>query len=322
MPHRPNPPTVNQLTTRRTRALRPHPEELAGGGLAALERPKSSRLLAPLRIKIGRTQGRSRRASAASFRWCLPELDAGGLAAPYLGGMNPTTQAAVDRLEKSLAAARFLFELYPSPRPRGRPSRKFRPIPPAVVQSVTAGFEAFAEELLVTVLVREGNTWAQIAKTANLTNPTLNTLSEKLAQTAGIAITPKGWSLKTWKLDDSKRTTWWARSGSPTWDEAKRASDSWMQVRHCLTHGLVTGMDPALWPGPVTGVAHSNLAKVPTASEVLVDASGNKKSLTLYPAVNAALIYSHGAAHIATQVAAKLGDTVDVSALTGQFDNV
>lgn len=236
--------------------------------------------------------------------------------------MNSTTQAAVDRLQKSLDAARLLFDLYPSPRPRGRPPVKFRPIPPAVVQSVTAGFEAFAEELLVTVLMREGNTWAQIAKHANLTNPTLSILSDKLERSAGVKIDATGWSLRTWKLDDSKKTTWWARKGAPTWDEAKRASDSWMQVRHCLTHGLVTGMQPARWPGPVTGTPHGSLAKVPAASDVLVEASGGKKSLTLYPALNAALIYSHGAAHIATQVAAKLGDAVDVSGLTGQFDDV
>jgi hypothetical protein len=240
----------------------------------------------------------------------------------YVGGMNPTTQAAVNRLTTALTSTRQLFELYPSPRPKGAPAMRFRSIPPAVVQSVTASFEAFAEELVATVLIRSGSTWAQIAKSANLTNPTLRTLSKQLHHAAGLAITPAGWSLKTWTQDPSKNTTWWARTAAPNWDEAMRASEGWMQVRHCLTHGLVTGTTPAVWPGPVTSVQHGNAGNLAAASDVLASASGGKKSLVLYPAVNAGLIYAAGAAHIAEQVAVHLSEPVDVKKLTGLFDDV
>ena len=60
-----------------------------------------------------------------------------------------------------------------------------------------------------------------------------------------------------------------------------------MQVRHCLTHGLVTGTAPAVWPGPVSKKAFANQSSLPTAMSVLAEsASGPKRSLTIYTAIN------------------------------------
>ena len=59
---------------------------------------------------------------------------------------TPTVQGVVDSYERSLRSVRGLFDLYPVPRPQGAPQAKFRPLPPAIVQGVTAGFESFAEE--------------------------------------------------------------------------------------------------------------------------------------------------------------------------------
>ena len=234
---------------------------------------------------------------------------------------SPSTQSAVIKFDKSLTAARGLFDLYPSPRPVGAPGAQYRAIPPAVVQSVTAGFEAFAEELIVIVMVRQGDTWAQIAANADMTNPSLRILAQKLEHVAGIRVSPGGrWTLKVWKQSGAKKTAW-SRSASRTWEDLLYDADGWMQVRHCLTHGLVVGTSPAIWPGPVTKKALNNQAGMASASAVLAE-SGAKRSLGLYSSVNAGLVYAHGAAQIASAVAVALGDDVDTTSLTEKFDTV
>lgn len=235
---------------------------------------------------------------------------------------NPSTQGTVTKLDKSLTAARNLFDLYPSPRPVGAPGAQYRGIPPAVVQSVTAGFEAFAEELIVTVMVRQGHSWAQIAANADMTNPSLRTLATKLEHVAGIRVAPdQAWALKVWKQGGTKKTAW-SCTASRTWEQLLDDADGWMQVRHCLTHGLVTGTAPAVWPGPVTKRAVSNQVGMPTASSVLAEAGNGRRSLGLYSAVNAGLVYAHGAAQMASAVATSLGELVDTTKLTTKFDTV
>ncbi|MFI2752961.1 hypothetical protein ACGIF2_05950 [Cellulomonas sp. P22] len=234
---------------------------------------------------------------------------------------HPSVQSTVVRLDKALTAARQLFELYPKPRPVGAPQKVYRGIPPAVVQSVTAGFEAFAEELVVVVMLAHGHSWAQIAANANLTNPTLRTLSESLKHVSGIDVSRAGtWSLRVWRQSGAKMTSW-SRTRSRSWNDVLDDADGWMQVRHCLTHGLVTGTEPAVWPGPVTRKSFASQAGVAAASHVLAE-SGTKRALRLYSALNAGLVYSHGAARIADTVAESLGEIVDTTKLTTKFDTV
>lgn len=234
-----------------------------------------------------------------------------------MAATQPSIQSAIDLFAKSLAAPRILFDLYPNPRPQAAPRKAHRAIPPAVVQGVTAAFEAFAEELVVVSLLRLGETWAQIAKHANLTNPTLTDLCHTLRHASGIAIADPApntapWTLALWHKTS---TTAWYPSRKLGWSDLLHESEGWMQVRHCLTHGLVTGTEPAHWPGPVTGRAHGNRSTIATASDVLAAATKGRKSLTMYPAINCGLVYSNGGAQIAKQVAAALGDSVDVSGL-------
>lgn len=232
---------------------------------------------------------------------------------------GPTVQSAVDLYAKALQAPRSLFDLYPDPMPPGAPEKKFRGIPPAVVQGVTAAFEAFAEELVVIAMLRNGETWAQIAMNAGMSNPTLAELCKTLKDAAGIEVKEPAlegdgtWKLKIWAKPNQIR--WWKRSKQLTWAELFTDSKAWMQVRHCLTHGLVVGTEPAFWPGPATKRAYSNRADLPTASSVLEQATGGRRSLTMYPAINCCLIYSYGGAEIAEQVARTLGETADVSDL-------
>lgn len=236
----------------------------------------------------------------------------------------PSVQTAVDLYAKALRAPRSLFDLYPNPRPQAPPKKPLRSVPPAVVQSVTAAFEAFAEELVVINLVRSGATWAQIAKNANMTNPTLRDLCTTLKHSSGVDISaPKDeqGDAYSWKLWKQTSDTGWSLSDKMDWDGLLTSSEGWMQVRHCLAHGLTTGTEPAFWPGPVTGKSHANQSSVPTASSVLARSSGSRRALTLYPALNCATVYSHGGAHIAVQVAESLNEKVDYSGLT-VFDDV
>ena len=145
---------------------------------------------------------------------------------------------------------------------------------------------------------RPARAGGHVAANADLSNPTLTTLCDKLQHACGIPIDKANWS----------RTL--------------RDSDCWMQVRHCLTHGLVTGTAPANWPGPVTKKATAAQAKLPKAADVLaVSPTSTKRSLTFYSAVNCCLVYSLGAAAVASEVAAVLGQQVDTQKLP-LFDTV
>lgn len=234
--------------------------------------------------------------------------------------VEPTVQSAVDLYAKALEAPRRLFDLYPDPLPSGGQEKKYRGIPPAVVQGVMAAFETFAEELVVIAMLRNGETWAQISKNADMSNPTLPELCRTLNHAAGIEVKePTGeggsrWRVKIWtqKANDVR---WSSPSRESTWAELLTDSEAWMQVRHCLTHGLVVGTEPTFWPGPVTKKAYSNRVTMATASSVLTERSGGRNSLTMYPAINCGLVYSHGGAEIAKQVAEALGETADVDGL-------
>lgn len=235
---------------------------------------------------------------------------------------SPSIQDAIDRYSRALKGVRGLFDLYPQPRSQGAPPLKYRPLPPAIVQGITASFEGFAEELMVVALLLRGSTWAHVATNADMTNPSLAKLAERLHHATGIDSKPDSkWSLKLWKQGGVATRTGWSRTHRRTWSETVTDSESWMQVRHCLTHGLVTGTVPAIWPGPVTkksAVAHQS---IPTASAVLADnAKNSKRSLVLYGAVNCCLVYTEGAAVIAEAVAQSVGETVDTSKLKGFED--
>lgn len=233
----------------------------------------------------------------------------------------PTTQSAVNLYSKALRAPRSLFDLYPDPMPQGAPEMKYRGIPPAVVQGVTAAFEAFAEELVVIAMLRNEETWAQISANAHMANPTLEELCTTLEDAVGIKIAEPAvaggdtWKLNIWSKKKTSTGGWWQPSKVLTWPELLTESRSWIQVRHCLTHGLVVGTEPARWPGPVTRKAHRSRSNLPTASSVLEEKSGGQRSLTMYPAVNCGLVYSYGGAEIAQQLAQALGETVNVDGL-------
>lgn len=236
--------------------------------------------------------------------------------------MSNQVQSVIDRYVKSMRSVRGLFDLYPDPRPQGRPARKYAPLPPAIVQGATAAFEAFAEDLLVVALMNYSTSWAQVSHHADLTNPSLTELSERLDSTCGVQISPgSSWKLTIWR-QSGKNGTAWIFSKKQSWGDVMRSSQSWIQVRHCLTHGITTGTEPSKWSDPVKSKA-SNQGKLPVATEVLAEYGGSGKySLGIYPAINCCRVFSEGAAVAAAGVGAALNEKADISKLAGMFDSI
>ncbi|GAA1645730.1 hypothetical protein [Microbacterium flavum] len=225
-------------------------------------------------------------------------------------------QDVVDKYAVALQVPRLLFDLWPSPRPVGRPGRKYSALPAATTLAVIGAFEGFAEDLLAGALVEQGRSWAHVAKNADLTNPSLATLVEKLGYAAGISSAPA----TTWTITLPRQTaaTAWADRAT-SWAEVLERSAGWVQVRHCLAHGLVTGLGPEVWPAPVSARPLANQGNLPSANDpnVLATIRGfpDKRALYFWPAVAAARIYSIGAGVVATEVARAFGETVDVTGL-------
>jgi hypothetical protein len=91
------------------------------------------------------------------------------------------------------------------------------------------------------------------------------------------------------------------------WTEAAKRADGWMQVRHCLSHGLASGWRSEVWPAPLKG------SSATPASSVLRAKPGGKHSIGLTGAIACARIYTSCARHIADLVAGDLGETPDWS---------
>ena len=78
-------------------------------------------------------------------------------------------QSVVDKYARALEGSSLIFDLYPKPRPQGRPQKRYRPLPAAVTLSVISTFEGFAEDLIASFVYGQGFGWAYIALHANLT---------------------------------------------------------------------------------------------------------------------------------------------------------
>jgi len=99
------------------------------------------------------------------------------------------------------------------------------------------------------VLYLQGQSFTQIAKKMNLTNP-------DVADVAGIvgrefpARKPKigsGFSVTVWA--PPTRSTFWEER-ELDWADLRKEAEGWMRVRHRLAHGLAGGWRSEVWPGP------------------------------------------------------------------------
>ncbi|MGW5739982.1 hypothetical protein [Amycolatopsis sp. NPDC003861] len=216
---------------------------------------------------------------------------------------SPDLQATAEKYFRSLEVSQRLIALHP--RDAGG-SGNSAALAPAVTLSVIAAFEGFVEEFLAVVLLLQGHGFAQVAKKVTMNNPTVRLFSSKVAAEVPALKSKLGrdFSLQVWNIPGV--------SGRPAtetigWDETVSRADGWMEVRHCLTHGLVSGWRSEVWPGPVKGTG------VATASSVLRAKPGGKHSIGLTGALSCARIHFYAARHIATLAAEELNEEINWS---------
>jgi hypothetical protein len=208
-------------------------------------------------------------------------------------------QDSVQRFSRSLEVPQRLTSLHP--RTPGN-AGNYSALPPAVVLGVISAFEGFVEDFLATALYLRRYSLGQIARRVSMNNPTVAEFQRK-SEAEFPGIKPRlaaGPPVQVWNIPSVG-----GRPATETisWREAVVRADGWMEVRHCLTHGLASGWRSEVWPGPLRGTT--------AASSVLRAKAGGKHSIGLIGAVSCARIYIHGARQIASAVGAELDETLD-----------
>lgn len=162
-----------------------------------------------------------------------------------------------------------------------------------MLTSISA-YEGFVEEFLASLAAHHGWSFGQIANLVNMNNPTVKTLDSKLSTLLNwqtFSQTKHGnFQVTTWVPPLPNARNSWIRTASLSWQSAVDAADGWMQVRHCLSHGLVRGVRPETWPGPIRGTIQ--------ASSVLRKNKDGKHSLSLHGAESCAHIYRTAAEYL------------------------
>jgi hypothetical protein len=217
--------------------------------------------------------------------------------------LAPNLQTSVDRFARSLTVPSRLLALHPR---RQGGAGNAAALAPAITQCVVPSFEGFVEDFFATVLYLQGQSFAQIVRKMNLTNPDVEDFESLVTKEfPGLAQQIGGtFSVDVWAPPPISKTFWTEQS--LTWDQAKQQARGWMQVRHCLAHGLASGWRSEVWPGPVR-------KDVPPASSVLRPMPTGKHSLALHGAITCARIYLAGAQHLADIVANHLQDSLSWS---------
>ncbi|MDQ1175390.1 hypothetical protein QE416_000126 [Microbacterium sp. SORGH_AS 421] len=229
--------------------------------------------------------------------------------------IDVSVQSVVEKYARALKGPTLLFQLWPAPRPVGRPKQSQSALCGAIVLGVTGAFEAFAEDLVAAAMIRNGYGWAQVAANADLTNPSIEDARAKLSHAVGIDVSgAPEWSLNL--PTQSGTSLAWAEK-SVSWGRVLDLSKSWIEVRHCLAHGAVTGIGSEQWPGPVSSKKFGTKLASANDEGVLARVSGSpgKRALYFWPTVACARIFAAGAKHLATTVANEFGEDIDTSAL-------
>lgn len=207
----------------------------------------------------------------------------------------PSLQEAVDRYATSLAVPQKLVKLHP--RKRGNPGNAVALAPAIVLTSISA-YEGFVEEFLAIAAGQRNQSFGQIAKLVDMNNPTIKTFDAKIKRALSWgdgASWKASFTVDVWKPPAIGESTW-ITTQTLDWAGAETHAEGWMQVRHCLTHGLARGFQPELWPGP--------LRHTITASSVLRPQPKGKHSLSLHGAESCARIYRACAQQLADEAAA------------------
>ena len=176
-------------------------------------------------------------------------------------------------------------------------------IAPATVFGTVSAFEGFVEEWTAVVAGKRGLSYAQIVKLAHANSPSLREFLDGMQKQLRIkddSTWQQDFVLGVWNPPTVSGSNWWT-TVDIGWGETLTQADAWLQVRHCLAHGLTRGYLSESWPSPLRG-------DVPAASTVLRPQKNGRHSLTLHGAITCARILRHGAEAIATASAGALGE--------------
>ncbi|MFI9388943.1 hypothetical protein [Kutzneria sp. NPDC052558] len=214
--------------------------------------------------------------------------------------LTPRLQSCVDRFAKALVVPAKLMSLHP--RRRGNPG-KAAALAPAITLGVLSAFEGYVEDVLATAFYLQQQSFGQIAKKLSINNPDVEDMERlvlnnfpTVKRAVGVDVTVDVRKVLPHSNDAWVRLTL-------NWNELKQEAGGWMQVRHCLTHGLVSGASPEVWPAPLR-------ADKPHASTVLRHKRDGRHSLNLNGAISCARIYITGGQHLGNLMAAELGQTL------------
>ncbi len=209
-------------------------------------------------------------------------------------------QQCVDEFGRALIVPTKLFSLHT------RTSGDWAALNPAVVLLITSAFEGFAQNFLASALLADGHSLGNVAHVVGQwNNPTLKDLQDKLEQSfPGMSTHLSSTTLRVLKPPALGKTLHLAEDIG--WDQALRDSKAWMQVRHCLSHGVVTGWRTERWPASV----ESRDARQQPRRIMYTNRHG-LQSVNLQGARSCASIYVCGARALADAVAGQLGATLD-----------
>jgi hypothetical protein len=218
--------------------------------------------------------------------------------------MSISLQDSVDRFARALTVPRRLLALHP--RKRGN-SGDAAALAPAITLGVISAFEGFVEEFTAVGAYSRGSGLAHVAKAVGaLNNPDVGRFERLVVGQLGLPASSVGvgFDVDYWRPPPPGKT-WW-HVDTLDWEGAKGAAESWMQVRHALTHGLTSGWRAEVWPAPIRNDARP-------ASDVLRETSGGSHTLVIHGAITCARIYVETARHLASLAASHLGNQIDLT---------
>jgi hypothetical protein len=204
-------------------------------------------------------------------------------------------QTVVDRFKRSLILPSKLFSLH------SRVPGTSSALNPAILLSLTSAFEGFAEDFLATALLLDGFTIGQVADAVgHWNNPTLKELRDKLKGYFPSLNGQIGVGFTCDILEFRTATGLWLPA-TIDWEQTLRDASTWMQVRHSLSHGVVTGWKTEAWPRSTIGKDNRGRDR-----PLLYRNRQGRCSVVLQCARNCAVVYVEGSRHLVDLVAVAL----------------
>lgn len=218
-------------------------------------------------------------------------------------------QAAVNEFGRSLTVPTKLFKLHP-----GKPGDAAA-LNPAIVLLVISAFEGFAQNFLAGALFESGTSLGQIAHIVGIwNNPTLRDFQKRL--NTGFPGTSEILDAATIPVRMPPPIGHTLHSDEYiSWSQAVKDSEAWMQIRHCLSHGAVSGWSTERWPHSINSSDQKGQSR-----RIIYTNKAGEQSVNLQGARSCASVFVVGAKLLADAVASSFGFALDWSLLSPFFE--